>query len=167
MQQFIHFSESRLHDDGSGGLGGDVTVLSESDADGGGKHGWSVVDAVAQKQSGAGGGSVSDDLQLLLRGEAGANVLYADDVGEMPHFNVPVSGEDDQFVDLMPGPQMPDEGFALLARAVVETDEAGHCAIDDDHALHAWGGWRELIREVLCQFGPSGDENGSASDTAA
>ena len=42
-------SAARLHDHGAGGLGGDVAVLAEGDADGRGRQRRGVVDAVAQE----------------------------------------------------------------------------------------------------------------------
>ena len=53
VDELVDLAQRCFQHDGIGGFGGDVAVLAEGDADGGGLHRGRVVDAVAEEERGS------------------------------------------------------------------------------------------------------------------
>ena len=65
VHKLVHFFERVVHDDDSGGLGGDIAVLTNGHANGGSHHGGRVVDPIADIEGlGLGGFSAAKRFKM-------------------------------------------------------------------------------------------------------
>jgi hypothetical protein len=87
-------------------------------------------------------------------------------LGQVPHFLLAISGNNQDAADVVAGAEMLDEGAAILARRVLEAEEAGVGIVHEEKALQA-GRRRWKDRLPSAELGPAGDPHGSLSHSAA
>ncbi len=138
------FCERAVHDHDVGGLGGDVAILTEGDADGGGDQSGGVVDAVADEDRGGKSGFGADDVELLLGAFAAVDLVDADQVGQVLHFGLAVAGHQHDPIDGVSRAEVIDEGDAFAAGRVAEAVRGGVAIVDEDDAFESAGRGREL-----------------------
>ena len=132
VHELIHFFERAFENDGVGGFGSDVGILAEGDADRGGLHGGSVVDAIADKD---GFGEICfclDKGDFFFWAFGGVGDADADFGGEGTDFGFAVAGDQNNFCHVMMGRKVGDENAAVGAGRIFEGEEGGESAVEKD-----------------------------------
>ncbi len=133
----LNFLQRRIHDHRTGGLGGDVAVLTEGDPDRRGGQRRGVVDAIADENRVRTPGLLADQLHLLFRGLTGENRFDAGSLGQVTHLRFSISGDQHYTVEMMLGSQVIDEQRSLGAWFVAELHGGCIPIVDDRDTLEA------------------------------
>src|SRR6185295_10566147 len=96
-----------------------------------------VVDAVANEQCGRAFELPPGDRHLLLRRLAGIDLVDSDLLREVADLALPISGDEQHAVDLMPRSEVRDEGSAVVARRIMEPIRRRIAAVEEDDALES------------------------------
>src|ERR1035441_5068512 len=156
VNQFVHTGEGRLEDDRPGSLRRNVAIHSERHSDGGIEHCGGVVDAVSEVERRTLRGNLADDLNLFLWTLASVDVRYAHPSRKQRNFSGPVTGQEDDLVNLVFCPKMVKKRLAFMARLVLEMNDASESAVNQDDAFQSGSDRRECHCQARCQLAAAG-----------